>query len=123
MRQRRMPRDGRVANTSGVGDQWRHLDAASDSSLGERRYLFFQAEDGIRDLTVTGVQTCALPISAATATPEQRTRALGWVKGAGLVALAVACVEVIDPNGFRSLVGLPTGLYLRGGLRDRKSVV
>src|SRR2546430_1085417 len=28
-------------------------------------FFFFQAEDGIRDLTVTGVQTCALPISAA----------------------------------------------------------
>src|SRR2546430_17218136 len=27
--------------------------------------FFFQAEDGIRDLTVTGVQTCALPISTA----------------------------------------------------------
>src|SRR2546427_302592 len=27
--------------------------------------FFFQAEDGIRDLTVTGVQTCALPISGA----------------------------------------------------------
>src|SRR2546430_17107064 len=27
--------------------------------------FFFQAEDGIRDLTVTGVQTCALPILAA----------------------------------------------------------
>src|SRR5690349_16272232 len=26
-------------------------------------YFFFQAEDGIRDLYVTGVQTCALPIS------------------------------------------------------------
>src|SRR5207245_6737476 len=25
--------------------------------------FFFQAEDGIRDATVTGVQTCALPIS------------------------------------------------------------
>src|SRR2546430_17722138 len=25
--------------------------------------FFFQAEDGIRDLTVTGVQTCALPIA------------------------------------------------------------
>src|SRR2546430_10943408 len=25
-------------------------------------HFFFQAEDGIRDLTVTGVQTCALPI-------------------------------------------------------------
>src|SRR5699024_11662805 len=26
-------------------------------------YFFFQAEDGIRDRNVTGVQTCALPIS------------------------------------------------------------
>src|SRR5205085_5413682 len=30
--------------------------------------FFFQAEDGIRDLTVTGVQTCALPIL-----PPQKT--------------------------------------------------
>src|SRR3712207_7171710 len=31
---------------------------------GIRRHLFFfQAEDGIRDIGVTGVQTCALPIS------------------------------------------------------------
>src|SRR5256886_3662564 len=29
---------------------------------GSLRVFFFQAEDGIRDLTVTGVQTCALPI-------------------------------------------------------------
>src|SRR5205823_11270454 len=28
----------------------------------ERRVFFFQAEDGIRDKLVTGVQTCALPI-------------------------------------------------------------
>src|SRR2546427_8984332 len=28
-------------------------------------FFFFQAEDGIRDLTVTGVQTCAIPISPA----------------------------------------------------------
>src|SRR5256884_6566113 len=27
-----------------------------------RLYFFFQAEDGIRDVAVTGVQTCALPI-------------------------------------------------------------
>src|SRR2546430_7210153 len=32
---------------------------------GRRQLFFFQAEDGIRDLTVTGVQTCALPIYAA----------------------------------------------------------
>src|SRR2546430_5775695 len=35
-------------------------------------FFFFQAEDGIRDLTVTGVQTCALPIWSETA----RSRAL-----------------------------------------------
>src|SRR2546430_1984190 len=36
--------------------------ASPDSTAGG---FFFQAEDGIRDLTVTGVQTCALPIFAS----------------------------------------------------------
>src|SRR2546430_9262904 len=31
-------------------------------AVGDHYVFFFQAEDGIRDLTVTGVQTCALPI-------------------------------------------------------------
>src|SRR5687768_18416582 len=30
--------------------------------LGDDVFFFFQAEDGIRDVAVTGVQTCALPI-------------------------------------------------------------
>src|SRR5256886_3091516 len=38
-------------------------------------FFFFQAEDGIRDLTVTGVQTCALPISLGR--PARRKRRLG----------------------------------------------
>src|SRR5687767_15926480 len=32
-------------------------------------FFFFQAEDGIRDKLVTGVQTCALPILAGRNTP------------------------------------------------------
>src|SRR2546430_2123203 len=36
--------------------------------------FFFQAEGGIRDLTVTGVQTCALPISPGGAASLSRTR-------------------------------------------------
>src|SRR5205085_6562277 len=44
---------------------------ANDSHI----VFFFQAEDGIRDLTVTGVQTCALPISV--------TDALGLSEAAG----------------------------------------
>src|SRR5690349_25068824 len=38
-------------------------------------FFFFQAEDGIRDLYVTGVQTCALPISMRLARVwKQRSR-------------------------------------------------
>src|SRR2546429_7234277 len=33
-------------------------------------FFFFQAEDGIRDVAVTGVQTCALPISPGFSPPE-----------------------------------------------------
>src|SRR5256885_6008168 len=35
----------------------------SAASVVIRFFFFFQAEDGIRDYKVTGVQTCALPIS------------------------------------------------------------
>src|SRR5688572_12881218 len=41
------------------------VDGTDKTSLDQfsgRVHFFFQAEDGIRDLTVTGVQTCALPI-------------------------------------------------------------
>src|SRR5204862_3362133 len=38
-------------------------------------FFFFQAEDGIRDLYVTGVQTCALPISSSRSTASPKTRA------------------------------------------------
>src|SRR5437867_8236514 len=45
-------------------------------------FFFFQAEDGIRDRTVTGVQTCALPIfkaacpTALPSTPTGRIEAM-----------------------------------------------
>src|SRR5215475_11599909 len=34
-------------------------------------FFFFQAEDGIRDFHVTGVQTCALPISIGALTGDR----------------------------------------------------
>src|SRR5258708_25774095 len=40
----------------------RGIRTASDLSGLNREFFFFQAEDGIRDDLVTGVQTCALPI-------------------------------------------------------------
>src|SRR2546429_3274138 len=47
-------------------------------------FFFFQAEDGIRDVAVTGVQTCALPICTAIApalpvAPRTRTLCPGWI--------------------------------------------
>src|SRR5207249_6742106 len=39
---------------------------------------FFQAEDGIRDRNVTGVQTCALPIYS---TPDGARAVVSFVKG------------------------------------------
>src|SRR6266536_5210633 len=57
-------------------------------------YFFFQAEDGIRDPLVTGVQTCALPICrsaprrrAEPPAPGARARldgaAVGWTRSRG----------------------------------------
>src|SRR5437870_12581120 len=43
--------------------------------LYAKTFFFFQAEDGIRDGHVTGVQTCALPISTI-----QRAWAEGYVR-------------------------------------------
>src|SRR5256886_17675953 len=40
-------------------------------------FFFFQAEDGIRDLTVTGVQTCALPSRSRRARGGSAARAAG----------------------------------------------
>src|SRR5256884_5190061 len=42
---------------------WR-LRAVAVEGIHRRCLFFFQAEDGIRDVAVTGVQTCALPIFA-----------------------------------------------------------
>src|SRR5687767_15321338 len=52
-----------------------------------RLVFFFQAEDGIRDKLVTGVQTCALPISVLGLPPV-------WYKSAPYRSRAVS-----DPRG------------------------
>src|SRR5256886_9618404 len=53
-----------------------------------RRLFFFQAEDGIRDLTVTGVQTCALPISSGRRR-YRRTAGSAWTDRRPVSGIAV----------------------------------
>src|SRR5438034_11556200 len=53
-----------------------------------RMFFFFQAEDGIRDHCVTGVQTCALPIShAGRGGWSWYTGSAGWMYRAGLESI------------------------------------
>src|SRR3712207_8076870 len=62
--------------------------------------FFFQAEDGIRDIGVTGVQTCALPISALSAL---RPTWLPWLltsNAAGLVQDGGQTLFIWDPSAF-----------------------
>src|SRR5947209_20253415 len=74
-------------------------------------FFFFQAEDGIRDIGVTGVQTCALPI---------------WLLAGHLELLSRKAVETvgidrrdIPPEALRHLLAL--GLAERGpGRADRQ---
>src|SRR3990167_688770 len=60
------------------------------------RINFLQAEDGIRDLTVTGVQTCALPISPLARPPrtptggDQQARGDETTEGSGRFRLLIA---------------------------------
>src|SRR5699024_12058944 len=67
---------------------------------GPRVPFFFQAEDGIRDRNVTGVQTCALPISVppleAIRTELRRTNFSGRTVTLAEGALVVAGTSVLS---------------------------
>src|SRR5215217_749153 len=60
-------------------------------------FFFFQAEDGIRDMGVTGVQTCALPIWAPTPTRGRSSRTSGATR-------SVPEVRVDPLTGLRAIV-------------------
>src|SRR2546421_3840696 len=81
-------------------------------------FFFFQAEDGIRDLIVTGVQTCALPISIGlfgviSYIVSQRTHEIGV-----RVALGAQRTDVLNLIIRHGLLLTVIGLVI-----DRKSVV
>src|SRR3712207_8061197 len=73
--------------------------------------IFFQAEDGIRDIGVTGVQTCALPISGAQGARQLADRALQLVALGGERARGDA--QVLDEADELALVAVQRGGDLR----------
>src|SRR2546425_13194031 len=77
-------------------------------------FFFFQAEDGIRDKLVTGVQTCALPISGSRLVEEQQAR-LGGERHRDLQQAPVAVRERY--GGIACTRGEPDGLKQPADLR------
>src|SRR5256885_2842126 len=98
-----------------------HVYAVRASALQRSVFFFFQAEDGIRDYKVTGVQTCALPISSFAATsspagkPPAKTHRNGFERG-------LARGRFRGWRGRRLRVLCRKNRSARPG-RDRKSVV
>src|SRR5437879_11494087 len=72
-------------------------------------FFFFQAEDGIRDTSVTGVQTCALPILSGVAFTDNLP--------AGLVVAATP--NVTGSCGSGTITAIQIG---RASCRERESI-
>src|SRR5699024_11765027 len=97
--------------------------------------FFFQAEDGIRDRNVTGVQTCALPIwrvSVSCMVAFHASRATGfvsdgpstsgrWVRGSthSVVAVTATCAMKIGRASCRERGGVCAGGQTRRRGRHR----
>src|SRR6267143_141930 len=94
-------------------------------------FLFFQAEDGIRDGTVTGVQTCALPISNDFGIPGvgEHALVLKWLEDGRAVRHRILSTfedAALLPDAARrrdllsfAIVGAgPVGVELAASMRD-----
>src|SRR5687768_18051452 len=102
-------------------------------------FFFFQAEDGIRDVAVTGVQTCALPIYGRARNRfyafDKRTGELVWYSTPGIEPIDSTFATPVYANlGNQRVIYQGTGcghvvcINARTGepvwrYRDRKSVV
>src|SRR5207248_5987329 len=72
---------------------------------GRRRsgvcHFFFQAEDGIRDRTVTGVQTCALPILFIA------SAVFPMLGRAAITIISAACIPLVIRSNSTKPVEMP----------------
>src|SRR5205807_6324941 len=91
--------------------------------------FFFQAEDGIRDYKVTGVQTCALPISSSASSDPTKPKMVDAQTPAGLelrpvhslrtwgvAGITLDIVPVTSPEKSSACDQLPAGVGLGDGV-------
>src|SRR5437667_5570746 len=85
--------------------------------------FFFQAEDGIRDRDVTGVQTCALPILIGCAMRHTASSSRPSITTGTTARTAFAWVALDGGGATPPPVPAPGVAVCRRIARDRKSVV
>src|SRR3712207_7143427 len=83
-------------------------------------FFFFQAEDGIRDIGVTGVQTCALPILATCTDEVFELRRLGLTSDRVSVVPCGVDTSVFTPRGPVAPRSERPRLLVLGRLVERK---
>src|SRR5437773_4392475 len=100
------------------------------SNMTTQVIFFFQAEDGIRPRDVTGVQTCALPISqiSAAAPAGPTGGSFSWTVPNDISSTYDIKVRVSDPNDPEANDLSDAAFKIEGALavtspKDRKSVV
>src|SRR3712207_6855544 len=86
-------------------------------------FFFFQAEDGIRDIGVTGVQTCALPISLRPEPCQYGGMLERLSQDPSRARLLPPGRVQIEYAGVTFRYRLHGGRYLASTSQDRKSVV
>src|SRR5256885_7093968 len=97
---------------------------SSRCSDQKRHFLFFQAENGIRDYKVTGVQTCALPIYLREAGPGLgRTARSAAPRGYAPVLPVESRDQAADDEGLSLEVLREAKMQAEAASQDRKSVV
>src|SRR5207237_8897046 len=79
-------------------------------------YFFFQAEDGIRDSSVTGVQTCALPISLPPLILHSLFARNAKALGHWLAVRPQNCVTVLDTHDGIGVIDVGAGGNGESGL-------
>src|SRR5260221_9240211 len=84
-------------------------------------FFFFQAEDGIRDHCVTGVQTCALPISGDCSQVWRESAA--EKSRSGVAAFTPYLRAVSGSTRLRCSTSARRASRMRSSALDRKSVV
>src|SRR5258708_17982132 len=82
-------------------------------------FFFFQAEDGIRDDLVTGVQTCALPIFPAVGPPWRSARHGGPTAGTAEHQQQTPVRHLPPPPAPGGFVPQPVALFRRGQVVPR----